>query len=169
MTTPSNLTESLKAEIVPWLNRLAQSKGERAALRRAQQPADVYASELAHRLADRLPLHERERDTALFLAALLAQLRDIAAPRLVQTLARGGPDECLLKRQRFARLLRADKLPDRLRLFRRALQLADNKADPFDLAYLFLTWSQDRTKREFARSYFTPAADPDADSTPISA
>lgn len=164
MTTSSNLTGSLKSEIAPWLARLAQNKGERAALRRAQQAADVYASELAHRLADRLPLHEHDRDTALYLAALLAQLRDTAAPRLIQTLARGGPDERLLKRQRFAQLLRADKLPDRLRLFRRALQLADNKADPIDLAYLFLTWEQDGTKRDFARRYFTPAADSDAES-----
>lgn len=171
MTTPSPLTESIRSEITPWLARLAQNKGERAALRRAQHPADVYASELAHRLADRLALPERDRDTALHLAALLAQLRETSAPRLVQTLSRGGPDDCVLKRQRFAQLLRADKPTERLRLFRRALHLADNRADPIDLAYLFLTWEQDRTKRDFARGYFTPTADPDtdADSTPISA
>lgn len=144
--------------VPPWLGQLAERKGERAALRRAQHGADVYAIELAHRLAEGLDLDRSQADAAFFLAALLAHVREPQSQSLILNLAdtsgSGKPEDGKLKPQRFARLLQADDLPDRLRLFRRALQLADGRADAINLSHIFLTWADNATKREFARIYF---------------
>lgn len=156
----SDLRQRIAAVVPPWLDQLAQRKGERAALRRAQHGADVYAIELAHRLADGLALDRSRADAAFFLAALLAHVREPNAQSLIlnlaDTSASGKPEDGKLKPQRFARLLQANDLPDRLRLFRRALQLADGRADAVNLSHIFLAWTDNATKREFARLYFAP-------------
>jgi len=155
-----DLRKRIATVVPPWLNQLAERKGERAALRRAQHGADVYAIELAHRLADQLDLDLSQADAAFFLAALLAHVREPHAKSLILNLAEtsssGKPEDGKLKPQRFARLLQANDLPDRLRLFRRALQLVDGRADAVNLSHIFLTWVDNATKREFARHYFAP-------------
>jgi CRISPR type I-E-associated protein CasB/Cse2 len=156
----SDLHGRIRAVVMPWLKQLEGRKGDRANLRRAQQDADVYANELAHRLAEKLGVERERTGAAFFLAALLAHVREPQAKPLIVGLAEtsttGKPEDGKLKPQRFARLLQADDLPDRLRLFRRALQLADGRADAVDLSYIFLTWADNATKREFARRYFAP-------------
>lgn len=170
MTSPNaDLRKRIVEKLPGWQKSLGKQKGQRAELRRAQQQADVLAVELAHRLAAELGACVRDTDAPYFLAGLLAQLHDTEtpAPALLVTLMRdceGKPENSKLKLQRFGQLLRADRLPDRLRLFRRVLALADNKADAVDLSYQFLTWDDNATKRDFARRYFTPRSDHDGDS-----
>lgn len=149
-----------------WMERLENEKGDRAALRRAQADSEVYSVEMAHRLVATLKWRNNDVGTVLFLAALLAHVREPRAGLLIDGLLEGAtdgkPGSAKLKPLRFAQLLRADELPDRLRMFRRALQLVEGKADAIDLAYLFLTWSENATKRDFARRYFAPRAPVDS-------
>lgn len=160
------------AEVVPdWFDKLDEHKGDRAALRRAQVDADICAIAMAHALAESIASGDsRHGETALFLAALLAHVRDRKAStlsvRLVQKSPDAKPGEGVLKHQRFAQLLHADRLPDRLRLFRRVVQLVDGNVDATDLAYLFLTWNDNATKRDFARRYFLPRTPHDAGGEP---
>ncbi|WP_313915853.1 type I-E CRISPR-associated protein Cse2/CasB [Tahibacter sp.] len=168
-----DLRKRIATVVPPWLRQLEERKGDRAALRRAQQGADVYAIELAHRLADQLDLGREESDAPFFLAALLAHVREPQARPLIvnlaETASNGKPEDGKLKPQRFARLLQANDLPDRLRLFRRALQLVDGRADVINLSYIFLTWAENATKREFARVYYAPRSLHDAGDDAVAA
>ncbi|HJU38471.1 MAG TPA: type I-E CRISPR-associated protein Cse2/CasB, partial [Tahibacter sp.] len=160
------LRKSLRDVVPRWLKELDEHKGDRSELRRAQNAADVYGVAMAHRLAELLAPEPRHADAVFFVAALLAHVRDPLASTLVERLeyeSQGAkPGEGKLKLQRFAQLLRADSLPDRLRLFRRVVQLVDGSVDAVDLAYLFLTWPDNATKRDFARRYFSPRTPHDA-------
>lgn len=159
-------------EVVPkWVDELGERKGDRAALRRAQNEADICAVAMAHRFVEAIASVDTRRvDAAFFLAALLAHVRERHAPtlseRLIQESHGAKPGEGILKHQRFAQLLHADSLPDRLRLFRRVLQLFDGRAEAADLAYQFLTWPDNATKRDFARRYFSSRTPHDGEDQP---
>lgn len=154
----SEFRKRLQAEVPKWIKALEDHKGDRAKLRRAQREADVYAVEMAHRLVEALRPEPKRTDAAFFLAALLSHVREEVPEALIDRLLKdtedGKPEKSALKPQRFGQLLHADLLPDRLRLFRRALQMVDGKLDAADLAELFLTWPDNSTKRDFARRYF---------------
>src|ERR1700735_1481223 len=77
-------------------------------------------------------------------------------------------EEARLKPLRFQRLLAAPDETEIVQGFRRAVDLAGNKANVRDLAGLLLNWKSEKTRARFAFDYFAAGnAAPKTDAEPM--
>lgn len=157
-------------------------RAARARLRRAT-PQTAFTDEAVQVLYRRLWGHGFRKwrmDATIRVALVLAQLRADETEwvrghlrlfgEAIGRAAIGDPDSAPLKPLRFRRLLQADEEEDIIRQFRRALDIAGNKANVEDLARLLLGWAAEGWKDEIraglAFAYFgaepprKPAAEP---------
>jgi len=173
------------AAAVKWWRRLQpylmngarNPTGDRAALARLRR-ADLFAAMeepetlvLFHTLGRRSPDH---LPSVALCAAVLSGVRAEPGKRLPREHpARSlGPasldavEAALMKPLRFRRLIEAESEEDRLIALRRAVQLADRRLNPFELAAACLDWSDERRRRWIFEYYNAGAAAPGGKAEP---
>lgn len=133
-------------------------RGERAALRRAADGDALLMESSTHLLARKLIDLDAGRERRIFrseddaylaiglAAGVLAHVREDAddGRSLVRLLGHASGDRPLMSELRFKRLLKADEEEDMLRQWRRAVALADHRADVAQLADDLLAWQIER-------------------------
>ncbi|MGH8227732.1 MAG: type I-E CRISPR-associated protein Cse2/CasB [Steroidobacteraceae bacterium] len=149
-------------------------RGVRAQLRRCGTPLDAVTVPAAISLARRLgrvpergapPWKQKGFERALSLAIVLAHVRVNTSTNLLRTLGWGQfphdkketdatEGRPLLSELRFKRFLQTDGEDQLVTAFSRLVALAGDETDVTDLARVFLTWDDDRTKRDLALTYF---------------
>lgn len=139
-----------------WWRGLQDNRAARARFSRASV-GDALAEEAAHALYRALGGRWR-LPRAAALAIVLAKVREhdgrqsfgrqIGRPTFEQK------DEARLKPLRFKRLLAARDDEDLARAFRRAVLILDRTANVRDLAWLVLTWDDERTRARFTFDYY---------------
>ncbi len=140
-------------------------RGTRAALRRGANANELLMESSVHLLAQRLLALDTQRPKRRFpeedegvalahvwialVAGVLAHVRDDPPDdrngSLAWRLGRAAGDPPLMSELRFKRLLKAKGEPDLLRQWRRAVALADGKADVAQLADDLLSWQVEQS------------------------
>ena len=150
-----------------FCHALERDKGLTARLRRARSPDEVLALEAVIRLADRLAVagfrfRPHPDEYAAVLAILLAQARvdrkELSGTGKASLAARLGmkpSDRRQLSELRFARLIHASDIEDRLRQLRRALRMLDAPVPAHTLAKGWELLNSPAGRYRFARDYFT--------------
>ncbi len=149
------------------LNGEPNPRGDRAALARLRRvsvecaPFEEAVLDLYRKLAPPTDRFDKKRlDRAIRLALILAHVRkDDFGLLFGQSIGRTkfadkDFETARLKPLRFQRLLNARGTEDIVREFRRAVDIAGNQANIFDLARLILGWDFDKTRTRFAFDYF---------------
>ena len=146
---PNDPQDASYAILLDWWMALEADKGERAELKRAENPLRVAFSpayhDLLHRLQEagyRLGTGSRERLALLAgLAAHVKQHTDSVRSLATQM---GSPyhgsGKAPVSELRFRRLLATDDLGDLYTQLRRALSLLDGAANLMDLAHVLFRW-----------------------------
>jgi CRISPR system Cascade subunit CasB len=146
---PNSSQDASYTILLEWWAALEADKGERADLKRAENPLRVAFSPAYHHLLHRLQeagyrLGTGGRERLAVLAGLAAQVkqhtdngRSLAAqmgsPKL-------GSDKATVSELRFRRILAIDDLDDLYTQLRRALSLLDETANLVDLARVLFRW-----------------------------
>ena len=137
----------------------AEDRGALARLRRAPRVRDAAEEEAALLLCRKLKLGWQGLERAALTAAVLAAVRDDApGPAAARQL---GPDRggaAAMSWLRFRRLLQAETPDEQLIAFRRAVALAGNRINVFDLARSLLDWN-DRRRQRWIYAYHEAADD----------
>lgn len=138
---------------------LEHHRGERAALRRLDEPADCAFRPAFHDLRRRLAkFGEVNREALAVVAILAACLRTDSPGRSLPRRLRGDGDRPAFSELRLQRLVESDTPADILRQMRRALAVLDNEADLGDLAHwayrLVVPGLHDHTARDLAYTYY---------------
>ena len=134
--------------LLDWWTDLEADKGERAELKRAENPLRVAFSpayhDLLHRLQEagyRLGPGSRERLAVLAgLAAHVKRHTDNARSLATQMGSPQGSDKAPVSGLRFRRILATDDLGDLYTQLRRAISLLDGTANLIDLARVLFRW-----------------------------
>ena len=138
-------------QLTDWWTWLENNRGERAQLRRCENPEQVLPQVAFHQLCRRLPYREREDVLALAtVAGLLAHIKESSNQPLMAQLgqSREGGDKPVLSELRFQQLIsseNSDELYDRMR---RVIQLVGNKANIISVADIVFHWSRDQKQSE---------------------
>lgn len=138
---------------------LEHHRGERAALRRLDEPADCAFRPAFHDLRRRLSGFGQHNREALALVAILAAcLRTDSPGWSLPHRLRGDKERPAFSELRLQRLVEEDSPADLLRQMRRALAALGNEADLADLAdrayRLAVPGLRERAAREFAYAYY---------------
>jgi CRISPR system Cascade subunit CasB len=154
--------QDLTAEWAPNPN---SDRAARARLRRAT-PEEALTDGAVHALYRRLwgdSFRDDHMALTLRLALVLVHVRpseagskDSKQKTFGEAIGRttlGDPDSAPLKPLRFKRLLQARANEDIIRQFRRAVDLAGNKANVQDLARLLLSWTDDQPHTNGDKTY----------------
>ena len=134
--------------LLDWWTDLESDKGERAELKRAENPLRVAFSpayhDLLHRLQEagyRLGTGSRERLAVLAgLAAHVKRHTDNARSLATQMGSSQVSDKAPVSELRFRRILATDDLGDLYTQLRRAINLLDGTANLIDLARVLFRW-----------------------------
>lgn len=143
-----------------WFRSLEEDRGERAALRRSDDPAACAFRPAFHRLRRRLSALGKVNDDALAVVAVLVAgvRKDAYGAPFPRRLWGGNKDKPVLSELRLQRLLQEGAAEDVLRQLRRALAMVGNEADVADLAHWAYRLAQpalrDRAARDFAYAYY---------------
>lgn len=133
-------------------------RGDRAKLRRAKVPADVYTNPSFHALLQSVA-GEDPRDTeqaraVAVLAAVLAHVDNNAPGGFGRLCAMGK--QPVVSELRFRRILEKETAPELQAELTRTVRLLGRTADVKDLAFSVLFWT-DETRRHWAFEYFKTA------------
>jgi CRISPR system Cascade subunit CasB len=145
---PHNVQDASYTTLLNWWTGLKADKGERAELKRAENPLRVVFSpayhDLLHRLqADGYGLSLRNRERLALLAGLAAHIEDPTPTLRLATQmgsAQPGGDKAIVSEIRFRRILATDDLGDLYVQLRRVISLLNGKANLFDLAQILFLW-----------------------------
>ena len=146
---PNDPQDASYTILLDWWTALEADKGERAELKRAENPLRVAFSpayhDLLHRLQEagyRLGTGGRERLAVLAgLAAHVKQHTDNGRSLATQMGSpKPGSDKATVSELRFRRILATDDLDDLYTQLRRAISLLDGTANLIDLARVLFRW-----------------------------
>jgi CRISPR system Cascade subunit CasB len=141
-----------------WWVRLEDNKGDRAALRRCQEPLEALFVPAYHQLYHALRPYDGSSDLRLpAIAALLAHVKHIlpgpdfatqmAAPKLT------GGEAPRLSELRFRRVLQCQTINELFPALRRVIALLDDSVNIYSLADNLYWWG-DRVRRDWAYAYY---------------
>ncbi len=163
--------EAIPEQLLKWWESLKDNRGERAELRRAENPMEILPAKAFHRLCRILPVWEKRDLLALAtVAGMLAHVKTAGHgpfPRQLGTPKEQGGDKALFSELRFQQLLSSKDHDEFYQRLRRAVQLAGGSADICQLADGILHWAKDRQdasaekpsqrfRYTWAKDYFTP-------------
>src|SRR6266571_4740076 len=135
--------------LLDWWMALEADKGERAELKRAENPLRVAFSPAYHDLLYRLQeadyrLGAGSREWLALLAGLAAHVKQHTANERSSATQRGSPksgsDRAPVSELRFRRILAIDDLGELYTQLRRAISLLDGTANLIDLARVLRRW-----------------------------
>jgi CRISPR system Cascade subunit CasB len=153
-----------------WWKGLEDDKGERAALRRAENTTEVVLSPAFHRLLNELRragfgISEARYQKLAAIAGLVARIKGEEGESLAKSMGtpRSGGSKAAVSELRMRRLLACNDIEELYTLLRRALALLDNRANLADLAATVWNWvpmDEKRPKdprRQMAYDYYAAA------------
>lgn len=164
---PESVSQRMGQVLLDWWQQLQENTGDRAALRRADDLAEIVAVPAFHQLQWRVDallasegrgLSAAQRDRLAVAAALASHLREPGghARGFVGQMAGGDGETAPVSALRFRRMLQADEPSDLFRQLRRALAMLGGHADLLALADDVLNWGERRRKR-WAYAYYGAA------------
>jgi CRISPR system Cascade subunit CasB len=144
--TPQDTSHTI---LLDWWTALEADKGERAELKRTENPLRVVFSPAYHNLLYRLQeagyrLGSSNRERLALLAGLAAHVRQHtdSAGSLAAQMGRSKPgsDKATVSELRFRRILATDDLGELYTQLRRAISLLDGAVNLIDLARVLFHW-----------------------------
>lgn len=145
----NNLQDASYTILLDWWTALEADKGERADLKRAENPLRVVFSPAYHDLLRRLQeagyrLGVGDRERLAVLAGLAARVKQHADTGRSLATQMGSPkpgsDKATVSELRFRRILAIDDLDDLYSQLRRTISLLDGTANLVDLARVLFRW-----------------------------
>ena len=141
-----------------WWAHLEDNKGDRAALRRCQEPLEALFVPAYHRLYHELRQHDGSSDLRLpAIAALLAHVKSevtdkefasqMATPKLT------GGETPRLSELRFRRLLQCQTVNELFPALRRVVYVLDGSVNLYSLADSVYWWGE-KVRRDWAYAYY---------------
>ena len=146
---PNDPQDASYTILLDWWTALEADKGERAELKRAENPLRVAFSPAYHDLLYRLQeagyrLGTGSREWLALLAGLSAHVKQHTANERSLAAQMGSPkpgsERAPVSELRFRRILATDDLADLYTQLRRAISLLDGTANLIDLARVLCRW-----------------------------
>jgi CRISPR system Cascade subunit CasB len=145
---PNDPQDTSYTILLDWWTALEADKGERAELKRTENPLRVVFSPAYHNLLRRYNeagyrLSPRYRERLALLAGLAAHVKKHSAQRRLATQMGSPPpgsDKATVSELRFRRILATDDLGELFIQLRRVISLLDGTANLIDLARVLFLW-----------------------------
>lgn len=154
-----------------WWKNLENDKGERAALRRAENTTEVVLSPAFHRLLNDLRregfgIPESRYSKLAAIAGLSARIKSEESDSLAKSMGtpKSGGSKAAVSELRMRRLLACNDIEELYTLLRRALALLDNRANLADFAATVWNWvpmdekRPNDPRRQMAYDYYAAAS-----------
>lgn len=145
--------------LLNWWKELEERRGDRAELRRADNPTEVVFSQAYHRFYQRVRLPKKE-ELAL-IAGLCAHVKDHSAVAGIAEQMAMGQDKAAVSGLRFRRVLAISDRDDLYHAMIRIIRLLGGAVNIYDLAKSMYWWNDERwkMKQNWAYKYYEHAKD----------
>jgi CRISPR system Cascade subunit CasB len=171
---PHNSQDASYSILLDWWTALEADKGERAELKRSENPLRVAFSPAYHDLLRRLQeagyrLGSDGRERLAVLAGVAAHVKQhIDNTRFATQMGNPNPgsEKARVSELRFRRILATDDLGDLYTQLRRAISLLDGTANLIDLARVLFRWrpiaeqNPSDPRKDWAYDYYAAAPRP---------
>jgi len=149
--------------VLEWFDDLASNRGNRAELRRAKTPFEVYVSsafqrDFRQRLRQKgILLSEEEAERLAPGIGVLAHAKNLLQEgHFAKQLATTDKGSQEVRDVRFRKLLAVEKRDELFTMLVRLTKYLDSKVDPKSLIQGAFWWN-DTTRKNWAATYYTPA------------